>query len=127
MDVAKKGCMSSADEVSDGCGMRVQLFKENPDSRNPEYATKLGIYEENCGLDKVVMSWGHDEYMYQVRCDRATFCMFCTQPTLPPCASLSIAYQLHAQVMKRNNTTLPPAALFVIRYHSFYGEVLQPP
>ena len=50
MDVAKKGYMSSANEVSDGCGMRVQLFKENP-----EYSSKLGIYEENCGLDMVVM------------------------------------------------------------------------
>ena len=30
------------------------------------YNTKLGIYEENCGLDNVLMSWGHDEYLYQV-------------------------------------------------------------
>lgn len=29
---------------------------------------------------------------------------------------------LMIQVMKHNNTTLPPQALFVIRYHSFYGE-----
>ena len=28
--------------------------------------TRLGIYEENCGLENVVMSWGHDEYMYKV-------------------------------------------------------------
>ena len=67
MDVAKKGYMSSADEVSDGCRMKVQLFKENPDSQNPEYSSKLGIYEENCGLDKVVMSWGHDKYMVPER------------------------------------------------------------
>jgi inositol oxygenase len=25
------------------------------------------------------------------------------------------------QVLKRNGTTLPPAALFIIRYHSFYA------
>lgn len=43
-----------------------QLFKENPDSQVPEFSTKLGVYKENCGLDNVVMSWGHDEYMYQV-------------------------------------------------------------
>ncbi len=23
------------------------------------------MYEERCGLDKVMMSWGHDEYLYQ--------------------------------------------------------------
>ena len=25
-----------------------------------------GIYEENCGLDKLYISYGHDEYLYQV-------------------------------------------------------------
>lgn len=30
------------------------------------YSTKLGMYEENCGLEKVTMSWGHDEYMYRM-------------------------------------------------------------
>ena len=24
------------------------------------YSTKLGMYEENCGLSNVLMSWGHD-------------------------------------------------------------------
>lgn len=24
------------------------------------------MYSPNCGLEKVLMSWGHDEYMYQV-------------------------------------------------------------
>jgi hypothetical protein len=28
---------------------------------------------------------------------------------------------LGVQVMKHNNSTLPPQALFIIRYHSFYG------
>jgi hypothetical protein len=23
------------------------------------------MYEENCGLESVLMSWGHDEYLYQ--------------------------------------------------------------
>lgn len=63
-------------------------FKDNPDWEHPVYSTKLGVYVENCGLDKVHMSWGHDEYMYMV--------------------------------MKENKTTLPPAALFIVRYHSFY-------
>lgn len=43
-----------------------EFFAANPDSAVPEYQTKLGIYEEHCGLDKVDMSWGHDEYMYRV-------------------------------------------------------------
>ena len=47
-----------------------EYFSENPDSRRSEYATPLGIYEEGCGLDNVTMSWGHDEYLYQVVKDR---------------------------------------------------------
>ncbi len=30
----------------------------------PEYQTEYGIYEPGCGLDRVHMSWGHDEYVY---------------------------------------------------------------
>jgi inositol oxygenase len=43
-----------------------EFFRDNPDVRVPEYQTKLGIYPEHCGLDKVDLSWGHDEYMYHV-------------------------------------------------------------
>ena len=43
------------------------------------------VYEEGKGLDNVFMSWGHDEYLYQVVKDY-----------------------------------LPPEALYMIRYHSFY-------
>ncbi|HML16083.1 MAG TPA: inositol oxygenase family protein [Bryobacteraceae bacterium] len=46
-----------------------ELFAGNPDAKNPEYQTPLGIYERNGGLDKVDMSWGHDEYFYQVAKD----------------------------------------------------------
>lgn len=45
---------------------RNETFDLNPDIHNPKYNTKYGIYEPNCGLKNVVMSWGHDEYMYQV-------------------------------------------------------------
>ena len=38
----------------------------NPDMKNPKYNTKLGIYQQNCGLDNVNCSWGHDEYLYQI-------------------------------------------------------------
>jgi len=41
-----------------------EFFRANPDSRVPEYQTRLGIYEEGFGLDKVHISWGHDEYLY---------------------------------------------------------------
>lgn len=70
----------------------MQHFEANPDTKNQEVSTRLGIYEENCGLDKVTMSWGHDEYMYLV--------------------------------LKGNATKLPPAAHFIIRFHSFYGTYI---
>jgi inositol oxygenase len=41
-----------------------EYFELNPDSKVPEYSSELGIYEKNCGLDNVTMSWGHDEYIY---------------------------------------------------------------
>lgn len=41
-------------------------FAANPDTRVPAYCSRTGIYEEGCGLDAVHLSWGHDEYLYQV-------------------------------------------------------------
>ncbi|XP_063832953.1 inositol oxygenase-like [Ostrinia nubilalis] len=41
-------------------------FKANPDTYNPKYNTKYGMYEPNCGLENLLMSWGHDEYLYRV-------------------------------------------------------------
>ena len=46
-----------------------EFFKNNPDISNKEYTTTLGVYEQNCGLDKVHMSWGHDEYVYHMMKD----------------------------------------------------------
>ncbi|KAJ8444064.1 hypothetical protein Cgig2_030921 [Carnegiea gigantea] len=66
-----------------------KYFALNPDYNNPAYSTKYGMYSEACGLENVLMSWGHDDYMYLVATE--------------------------------NGTTLPSAALFIIRYHSFYG------
>lgn len=43
-----------------------EFLADNPDSRTSEYQTPCGIYEEHCGLDNVLLSWGHDEYMYHV-------------------------------------------------------------
>jgi inositol oxygenase len=42
------------------------FFAANPDSRNPKFQSRTGIYEEGCGLDNVQLSWGHDEYLYHV-------------------------------------------------------------
>lgn len=63
-------------------------FVNNPDLIHPIYSTKNGIYGERCGLNNVLMSWGHDEYMYRV--------------------------------LMRNGSTLPPQALYMVRFHSFY-------
>ncbi len=43
-----------------------EFFVYNPDYQVPNLQTSTGIYEEGCGLDKVHLSWGHDEYMYHV-------------------------------------------------------------
>ncbi|WOK96982.1 putative inositol oxygenase [Canna indica] len=72
----------------DESNVHFKYFKENTDYNNPKYNTKFGVYSEGCGLENVLMSWGHDDYMYLVA--------------------------------KENKTTLPSAALFIIRYHSFY-------
>jgi inositol oxygenase len=46
-----------------------EYFVNNPDYNDPRYNTKYGVYEPNCGLRKVDMSWGHDEYVYQMMKD----------------------------------------------------------
>jgi inositol oxygenase len=46
-----------------------EFFKNNPDYDNPAYNTRLGVYQEGCGLRNVHMSWGHDEYVYQMMKD----------------------------------------------------------
>lgn len=46
-----------------------EYFKNNPDFQNPAYKTEFGVYAKNCGLRKVNMSWGHDEYVYQMMKD----------------------------------------------------------
>lgn len=46
-----------------------EFFAENPDYSDERYNSKFGVYSENCGLDNVKMSWGHDEYLYHVMKD----------------------------------------------------------
>jgi inositol oxygenase len=43
-----------------------EFFENNPDSKDERYNTKLGVYSPHCGLRNVHMSWGHDEYVYQM-------------------------------------------------------------
>jgi inositol oxygenase len=43
-----------------------EFFDENPDAQDSRYNTRLGVYREQCGLRNVLMSWGHDEYLYHV-------------------------------------------------------------
>ena len=71
-----------------------ETFAANPDATHPVYSTANGIYAPGCGLDNVLLSWGHDEYMYTIA---------------------------------KEQSKLPPEALAMIRYHSFYPCVPRPP
>ena len=41
-------------------------FMRNYDFFHPIYSSQYGIYKPNCGLDNVLFSFGHDEYLYRV-------------------------------------------------------------
>jgi len=41
-------------------------FEDCPDRNHSIYSTELGMYTMGCGFDKLLMSWGHDEYLYRV-------------------------------------------------------------
>ena len=59
-DTFPVGCAWSKDIVFP------EYFSNNPDRLVPQYQTKYGIYEPNCGLEKVHMSFGHDGYIAKV-------------------------------------------------------------
>jgi inositol oxygenase len=59
-DTFPVGCAYSKDIVFP------EYFATNPDIHNRTYQTKYGIYEPNCGLAKVHMSFGHDGYIGEV-------------------------------------------------------------
>lgn len=98
-DLGKLLCMMGADGQWDVVGdtfvvgclpdrtIYPHTFEANPDMQDPRYNTKYGMYQPNCGLKNVMLSFGHDEYLYEI--------------------------------VKRDST-LPQAALDMIRYHSFY-------
>jgi inositol oxygenase len=43
-----------------------EFLRDNPDHLDPRLNTRLGVYEDGCGLRNVHLSWGHDEYLYYV-------------------------------------------------------------
>ncbi|XP_012266376.1 inositol oxygenase isoform X2 [Athalia rosae] len=45
---------------------RDSSFDDNPDGKDSRYNTKYGMYQPKCGLDNLMMSWGHDEFLYRV-------------------------------------------------------------
>src|SRR6202040_2211341 len=55
-DTFPVGCAFSDEIVFPEC------FAANPDSQVARYQSKNEIYDEHCGLDKVHLSFGHDEY-----------------------------------------------------------------
>lgn len=46
-----------------------ECFEANPDSNVAEYQSLYGIYSPHCGLRNVILSWGHDEYIFHVMRD----------------------------------------------------------
>jgi len=51
---------------SDNIVYRGDSFIDNPDGDDARYNTQLGMYQRHCGIQNLMMSWGHDEYMYRV-------------------------------------------------------------
>lgn len=78
-DVFVVGCA-----LPDSC-VYPEFNKTNPDMQDDRYNTPLGIYREGCGIDKVDLAWGHDEYLYQVLKHHET-------NTLPEAAMVMIRY-----------------------------------
>ena len=49
-----------------------ETFRQNPDYGHDVYSTQYGIYSPGCGMENLIMSWGHDEYLYLVVRDQST-------------------------------------------------------
>lgn len=47
-------------------------FTANPDIHDEVFSTEHGIYTPGCGLDEVMLSWGHDEYLYHICKEQST-------------------------------------------------------
>ncbi|KAJ4286884.1 hypothetical protein N0V88_007898 [Collariella sp. IMI 366227] len=49
-----------------------ETFAVNPDVKHEVYGTKYGMYEPGCGINNLMISWGHDEFLYLVLKDQST-------------------------------------------------------
>ncbi|CAG9986869.1 unnamed protein product [Clonostachys byssicola] len=65
---------SEFDEAKDKSNFHQFLDAEdvNKDVNHPLYSTKFGIYSCGCDLYNVMLSWGHDEYVYHIIEDQST-------------------------------------------------------
>lgn len=51
---------------ADSIVLRNETFDNNPDVTHELYSQPLGMYSPGTGLRNVIMSWGHDEYLFRV-------------------------------------------------------------
>jgi len=74
------GAQGQWDVVGDtfpvGCAFSPKIifastFSANPDCKDTVYSSEFGIYKTGCGLENVMLSWGHDEYLYHVVKDQS--------------------------------------------------------
>ena len=42
------------------------FLRNNPDYSNTKYNSLFGIYKKNCGIENLLLSFGHDEYLFKV-------------------------------------------------------------
>lgn len=56
---------------NDDCVFGNKSFAANPDYNDEIYSSEHGIYTPGCGLENVMLSWGHDEYLYHVVKDQS--------------------------------------------------------
>ncbi|KAK4185877.1 hypothetical protein QBC35DRAFT_289486 [Podospora australis] len=73
-------CSSQWDVVGDtfpvGCAWQEtnifhEYFASNPDTNDKVYSTRQGMYKPKCGINNLMMSWGHDEFLYLVLKDQS--------------------------------------------------------
>jgi inositol oxygenase len=67
------------------------------------------MYKPNCGINNLMMSWGHDEYLYRVLKHNKT--------TLPEKALMCIRYYSATHLLPIQISNL---IFFLHRFHSFY-------
>lgn len=52
------GCESPKEQI-----VYPDTFEANPDLHHEVYSTKYGMYKPHCGMENIMISWGHDEYL----------------------------------------------------------------